>query len=145
MDQLIRKSSFDKNRNKIVWHELKNGKKHGLYQKWYGNEISLMEECSYEDGQKSGEEKTYFEFPFEGRIRSKCNYVKGKLDGFHFLYRSDGGCAQREYKEGKEIGEVRYSGPVCHIMDKGSGSLPGVGCILTNYHSTMIMGKRCNR
>ena len=79
----------------IVWDDLgfpaikfnyKNGKLHGLYEKWYGV-VKLKERCNYKNGKLDGVYEKWYD---NGNQSIKYTYKNIKLDGLYQKWSDNG-------------------------------------------------------
>jgi antitoxin component YwqK of YwqJK toxin-antitoxin module len=66
-----------KSNNKEVEYTFVDGKRHGIYQRWYENGL-LMYKCNYVDGLMDG---LFQDWLYDGSKHIECNYVMDKLQG----------------------------------------------------------------
>ncbi|QNR25324.1 toxin-antitoxin system YwqK family antitoxin [Croceimicrobium hydrocarbonivorans] len=66
--------------------EYSQGKKHGLYRKWFAN-ASLSYEANYVEGKLSGESRSWWR---NGKLRTLSNFKEGVPDGEQLQYYKSG-------------------------------------------------------
>ncbi len=106
--------------------QFRNGKKHGLFKKWYSNgQISF--EGTYKDGRLDGKVTTWWK---DGTIRSEANYVSGVLSGVQKQWYSSGSLfKQLTYVDGKEEGlqkAWRENGKIYNNYEAKNGRIFGL-------------------
>lgn len=103
--QLIKKEEPSLIGGKYIWTELPDGKKHGLWQQWDGNNKLVLEE-NYLFGKLYGHRRTWFED--SGRLRSQTLYQDGKKHGCSYGWNKDGQHESEErYFEDQKHGNAK--------------------------------------
>ncbi len=97
-NQYVREGEWNTQLERVTY---KNGKKDGLYEKYYSNG-NVYERCNYEEGVLNG--VCEFWYDTTGKRMKHMTYVNGKLEGSYKYWCQDGSIFESyEYKNGVRL------------------------------------------
>ena len=114
------------NGNKSISIEYFDGKKDGLYKKWFGDG-TLSFEANYQNGKQDGTSKTWWR---SGKLRSESNYENGVVQGVQKQwYKSGAIFKEQNIVNGKEEGiqrAWRENGKIYNNYEAKNGRIFGL-------------------